>query len=172
MLNRTITRADIIRALTKEVGLSQSDCAEVLEDVLGEIAGCLAKDEPVRITNFATLSVRHKKARMGRNPKTGEEAPILPRKVVKFHPSGNLKLKVNASSKQQRQPLMTNLKDDPTDIADYLIRGNGIDGAFQKSSEGVTKAQKDGDNYALSVWREVKTILRNKKAGPEGPESY
>lgn len=66
---------------------------------------------------------------------------------------------------------MTNLKDDPMDIAEYLIQENGIDGAFQKASDGIMKAQKDKDNYALSVWREVKTILRNKNAGPEGLEN-
>ena len=66
---------------------------------------------------------------------------------------------------------MTNLKDDPSDIARYLIQENGIDSAIQVASDGIMKSQKDSDNYALSVWREVKTILRNKKAGPEGPAS-
>jgi integration host factor subunit alpha len=163
MLNRTFTRADLVRALAREVGLPRSDCAEILEEVLGEISGCLARGEPVKVNNFATFSVRHKKARMGRNPKTGEEAPILARKVVKFSPSDRLKLKVNASSKQQRQPLVTNLRDDPTDIAEYLIQESGIEGAIQEAYDGTMKAQKDKDNYALSVWREVKTILRNKK---------
>ena len=66
---------------------------------------------------------------------------------------------------------MTILKDDPSDISEYLIQEKGIDGAFQKASDGIMKSQKDGDNYALSVWREVRTILRNKKSGPEGPAS-
>ena len=66
---------------------------------------------------------------------------------------------------------MINLKDDPSDIADYLIQENGIDEAIQAASDGVMKAQQESDNYALSVWREVKTILRNKNAGPEGPAS-
>ena len=65
------------------------------------------------------------------------------------------------------QPLMTSLKDDPSDIAKYLIQDNGIDLAIQMADDGITKAQQDGDNYVLSVWREVKTILRNKKAGPK-----
>lgn len=60
---------------------------------------------------------------------------------------------------------MTNLKDDPSDIVDYLIQDTGIDGAIQAASDGIIKSQQDGDNYALSVWREVKTMLRNKKAG-------
>ena len=58
---------------------------------------------------------------------------------------------------------MTNLKDDPSEIAEYLIQKHGIDGAFQKASDGIMKSQKDKDNYTLSVWREVKTILRNIK---------
>ncbi len=58
---------------------------------------------------------------------------------------------------------MINLKDDPSDIAEYLIQDNGIDGALQKASDGIMKSQNDKDNYALSVWREVKTILRDTK---------
>ncbi len=65
---------------------------------------------------------------------------------------------------------MTNLKDDPSDIAKYLIQENGLDSAIQAVSNGIMKSQKDGDNYALSVWREVRTILK-KKTGPEGPAS-
>ena len=64
---------------------------------------------------------------------------------------------------------MTSLRDAPSDIAKYLIQENGIDSAIQVASDGITKAQQDGDNYALSVWREVKTILRNENDGPEGP---
>ena len=61
---------------------------------------------------------------------------------------------------------MTNLKDDPSDIAEYLIQNYGIDHAIQNVTDGIMKSQKEGDNYALSVWREVKTILRNKKNAP------
>lgn len=99
MPNGSITRADLVDALKKEVGLSRSDTVLILEEVLGEIAGSLAKDEPIKITSFGSFLVRHKKKRMGRNPRTGEEAIIFPRKVVVFRPSENLKLKVNASSK-------------------------------------------------------------------------
>ena len=61
---------------------------------------------------------------------------------------------------------MTNLKDDPSDIAEYLIQNYGIYHAIQNVTDGIMKSQKDGDNYELSVWREVKTILRNKKNTP------
>ncbi len=62
---------------------------------------------------------------------------------------------------------MINLKDNPSEIAEYLIRDNGVDGAIQAAYDGTTKAQQDGDNYTLSVWREVKAILRNKRPGPK-----
>ena len=95
MANGSITRADIICELIKETGLSRRDCAEIFEAALAEIAGRLIKGDPVRIPSFATFSVRHKKERMGHNPKTGEEVPILPRKVVKFTASQKLKLRLN-----------------------------------------------------------------------------
>ena len=95
MAHGTITRTDLISALIKETGLSRNNSAHILEDVLGEIAGCLVKDDPVRIYGFASFSVRHTKKRIGRIPKTGEEIPILPRKVVKFRPSKKLNLRLN-----------------------------------------------------------------------------
>ncbi len=62
---------------------------------------------------------------------------------------------------------MTNLKDNPSDIAEFLIQNHGIDDAIRVAQDGTLKAQEDGDNYALSVWREVKTALRNKKPDPK-----
>jgi len=94
MTNKSITRADLTRALGEEVGLSRSDSALVLEEVLGEIVGCLAKGKTVKVHGFAAFTVRHKKKRMGRNPKTGEEVPIFPRKVVVFRPSQKLILRL------------------------------------------------------------------------------
>jgi integration host factor subunit alpha len=82
---KTVTRADLVEALSREVELRASVCADLLEDVLDLIAERLAAGEPVGIVNFGSFSVRHKGARMGRNPKTGEPAPIAPRRVVVFH---------------------------------------------------------------------------------------
>lgn len=60
-------------------------------------------------------------------------------------------------------PMMTDLiRTTPSDIAEYLIKDNGIDYALQAAYDGTTKAQRDGDNYTLSIWREVKTILHSK----------
>ena len=69
------------------------------------------------------------------------------------------------------QPLMTSTRDDPSDIAKYLFEDNGINSAIQMAQDGIAKAQQDGDNYVLSVWREVKTILRNENDGLDDPES-
>ncbi|MBT4016604.1 MAG: integration host factor subunit alpha [Alphaproteobacteria bacterium] len=91
MTTKTITRANIAAALHHEVGLTQSDCAELLETVLNEISGCLAEGETVKICSFGSFSVRQKGQRMGRNPKTLEDIPITPRRVIAFRPSQKLR---------------------------------------------------------------------------------
>ncbi len=95
MANAAITRTTLVEALNQEVGLSRNECAELLEDVLRAISDRLAEGTTVKITNFGSFSVRHKGARMGRNPKTGEEASIPARRVVMFKPSQKLKHRVN-----------------------------------------------------------------------------
>ncbi len=95
MTNKTITRADLVAALNEEVGLSQTDCTNLLEGVLNEITNALVAGEKVKISNFASFYTKHKKARTGRNVTTGEEAPITPRTVVIFRPSLVMKAKIN-----------------------------------------------------------------------------
>lgn len=95
MANNAVTRADLADALHQNLGLARSECAQLLEDVLNEISDCLARGEPVKLTGFGSFLVRHKKERMGRNPKTGEAVPISPRKVILFRPSQNLKQRIN-----------------------------------------------------------------------------
>jgi len=97
MTNKTITRADLVGALHKESGLSQTDCTYLLEGVLNEISNVLITGEAVKISSFASFYTKHKKARTGRNVKTGEEVPITPRTVVVFRPSLVLKAKINGS---------------------------------------------------------------------------
>lgn len=94
---KTITRADLTEAVYQEVGLSRNESAQLVESVLGEISGCLTKGESVKLSSFGSFSVRHKRARMGRNPKTGEEVPIKPRRVLVFRPSHVLKEVINKS---------------------------------------------------------------------------
>ncbi|AXO15009.1 MULTISPECIES: integration host factor subunit alpha [Thalassospira] len=96
MSETTITRADLAEAVYQEVGLSRNESAQLLETVLDEISSALIKDEVVKISSFGSFSVRQKGQRIGRNPKTGEEVPILPRKVLVFRPSQVLKARINA----------------------------------------------------------------------------
>ncbi len=95
MTGVTITRAQLGEAVYQEVGLSRNESAELLEAVLSQISDALARGETVKISSFGTFSVRQKGQRMERNPKTGEEVPILPRKVLVFRPSQVLKSRVN-----------------------------------------------------------------------------
>ena len=97
MTNAAVTRTTLVEALNQEVGLSRNECAELLEDVLRIITDRLAEGATVKIANFGSFFVRHKGPRMGRNPKTGEEVPILARRVVVFKPAQKLKHRVNHS---------------------------------------------------------------------------
>lgn len=92
---KTITRAQLSEAVYQEVGLSRSESAHLLESVLSQISNTLTKEETVKISSFGSFSVRHKGQRIGRNPKTGEDVPILPRKVIVFRPSQVLKNRIN-----------------------------------------------------------------------------
>ncbi len=95
MSERTITRAQLGEAVYQEVGLSRNESAHLLEQVLDEVVTALERGESVKISSFGSFSVRSKGQRIGRNPKTGTEVPILPRKVLIFRPSQLLKAKIN-----------------------------------------------------------------------------
>ena len=95
MAGKTITRADLSEAVYKRVGLSRTESAALVEAVLGHIGDCIAKGDSVKLSSFGTFAVRPKGRRIGRNPKTGEEVPISPRKVLVFKASNVLKQKIN-----------------------------------------------------------------------------
>jgi integration host factor subunit alpha len=95
MAEKTITRAQLSEAVYQEVGLSRNESADLLELVLSEISTALAQGEAVKISSFGSFSVRSKAQRVGRNPKTGEEVPIMPRRVLVFRPSQLLKSRIN-----------------------------------------------------------------------------
>ena len=95
MTGNTVTRADLAEAVFREVGLSRNESAKLVESVLGLITDSLAQGETVKISSFGSFSVRLKGQRIGRNPKTGEEVPILPRKVLVFRASHVLKDQIN-----------------------------------------------------------------------------
>ncbi len=103
MPERTVTRADLFDAVHDETGLSRSDCAGLVEAVLEEIASTLERGENVKLSSFGSFCVRDKGSRIGRNPKTGEEVPIEPRRVLVFRPSNVLKDQVNASLTDKRE---------------------------------------------------------------------
>jgi integration host factor subunit alpha len=94
MAGKTLTRMDLSEAVFHEVGLSRNESAQLVEQVLQLISDELAGGETVKISSFGTFSVRKKAERVGRNPKTGEEVPILPRRVLSFRPSHLMKERV------------------------------------------------------------------------------
>ncbi len=95
-MSKTLTRADLSEAVFKEVGLSRTESSQLVETVLTEISNSLVKGESVKLSSFGSFAVRHKGGRIGRNPKTGEEVPIKPRRVLVFRPSHVLKDQINA----------------------------------------------------------------------------
>jgi integration host factor subunit alpha len=95
MSGSTVTRAQLAEAIYAQVGLSRNDSAQLLETVLAEMASALYAGNSVKISSFGTFSVRQKGRRIGRNPKTGEEVPIQPRRVLVFRASQVLRARIN-----------------------------------------------------------------------------
>ncbi len=94
MGGHTLTRADLAEAVYRKVGLSRTESAQLVEAVLDEICEAIVQGETVKLSSFATFHVRDKNERIGRNPKTGEEVPILPRRVMTFKASNVLKSRI------------------------------------------------------------------------------
>jgi integration host factor subunit alpha len=97
MAGQTVTRAQLSEAVYQEVGLSRNESAELVETVLNEISSALARGEMVKISSFGSFGVRRKGRRIGRNPKTGKEVPINPRRVLVFRASHVLKDQINSA---------------------------------------------------------------------------
>jgi integration host factor subunit alpha len=95
MGTRTLTRADLTEAVFNAVGLSRNESAQMVEDILEELSSALSRGESVKLSSFGTFQVRQKAQRVGRNPKTGDEVPIAPRRVLVFRPSHVLKSQIN-----------------------------------------------------------------------------
>lgn len=100
MTGKTITRADLTDAVYRSLGISRNESSAFVERILDEVAHNLEQGETVKISSFGTFSVRDKKLRMGRNPKTGEEVPIEPRRVITFRASHVLKDQINNTHRQ------------------------------------------------------------------------
>ena len=98
MTSRNVTRADLAQAVAQAVGLAKHEAIALAEQVLTEICDTLERGENVKLSGFGNFVVRNKGERTGRNPKTGDEVPIEPRRVVTFTPSPNLKGHVNGQT--------------------------------------------------------------------------
>jgi integration host factor subunit alpha len=99
MTRKSLTREDLSKALNREIGLPGNESSRLIDDVLNHLATALDREGKVAMTNFGTFVVRHKKERIGRNPKTGEEAVIKARRSIVFRPSDKLRQRVSERSK-------------------------------------------------------------------------
>lgn len=97
MEGRTLTRADLAEAVVKRVGLPRNESAELVEFVIKEMTASLERGESVKLSSFGSFGIRSKGERMGRNPKTGEEVPITPRRVLVFRASNIMKERINSA---------------------------------------------------------------------------
>ncbi|MBJ6122339.1 integration host factor subunit alpha [Sphingomonas mollis] len=93
----TLTRADLAEALHREVGLSRAESSKIVEQILVEMCEALSKGENVKISGFGTFVLRDKGERIGRNPKTGVEVPIAPRRVLTFRASQMMRDRIVAA---------------------------------------------------------------------------
>ena len=98
MKGQTITRAHLAEAVYQKLGLSRTESAALVENVISEICDSLARGENVKLSSFGSFILREKGQRVGRNPKTGQEVPIEPRRVMVFKPSNVLKQRINRNS--------------------------------------------------------------------------
>lgn len=92
---KNLTRADLSNAVYRDIGLSLAESSDLVDAVIEEVCTALEKGEQVKLSSFGTFSLRRKKQRIGRNPKTGVEVPITPRTVLTFNASNILKSRVN-----------------------------------------------------------------------------
>ncbi len=97
MKGQTLTRADLCESVHEEVGLSRQDCAGLVERTLELVVQALEDGKQVKLSGFGVFQVRAKRARMGRNPKTGEPAAIDPRRVIGFRASQVMKARIDAA---------------------------------------------------------------------------
>ncbi|MCQ8185673.1 integration host factor subunit alpha [Parvularcula sp. BGMRC 0090] len=96
-MSRTKTRADLTDAVQQAIGVSRTEAASLVESTLDHICQALVDGETVKLSSFGTFQTRQKNERIGRNPKTGEEVPITPRRVLTFRASHVLKDRINAT---------------------------------------------------------------------------
>jgi integration host factor subunit alpha len=104
MGGKTLTRADLAEAVVRQVGLPRNESQDLVELILSEISVSLASGQPVKLSSFGSFGIREKGKRIGRNPKTGKEVPITPRRVLVFRPSNVMKERINEGAKRKAAP--------------------------------------------------------------------
>ena len=102
MGGKTVTRADLAEAVFRRLGLSRTESAAMVEMVLKEISDAIVSGETVKLSSFGSFAVRDKGLRVGRNPKTGREVPIPPRRVAVFKPSNIMKQRINEALSRRK----------------------------------------------------------------------
>lgn len=102
MGGKTLTRADLAEAVVRKIGLPRNESQQLVELVLKEISDELSKGEGVKLSSFGSFGVRDKGQRIGRNPKTGKEVPITPRRVLVFRASNIMKSRINDGRSRRR----------------------------------------------------------------------
>jgi integration host factor subunit alpha len=102
MGGKTLTRADLADAVVRKIGLPRNESQELVELVLDEISSTLSRGEGVKLSSFGSFGVREKGQRVGRNPKTGQEVPITPRRVLVFRASNIMKTKINGGNGRRK----------------------------------------------------------------------
>ena len=110
MTTKTLTRADLVEALVQRVGLPRNESQDLVERVLGEISSSLADGQNVKLSSFGSFTIRSKGERIGRNPKTGQEVPITPRRVLAFKPSNIMKGRINSGLTTKVRPKQKSAK--------------------------------------------------------------
>jgi integration host factor subunit alpha len=102
MSGKTLTRADLAEAVFQKVGLPRNESAEIVELVLREIVASLERGQMVKLSSFGSFGIRDKGERIGRNPKTGQEVPITPRRVLVFRASNIMKQRINEALSRRK----------------------------------------------------------------------
>ena len=102
MSGKTLTRADLAEAVFQKVGLPRNESAEIVELVLHEIVSSLERGKTVKLSSFGSFGIRDKGQRIGRNPKTGQEVPITPRRVLVFRASNIMKQRINEALSRRK----------------------------------------------------------------------
>jgi integration host factor subunit alpha len=102
MSGKTLTRADLADTVVQKVGLPRNESQEMVELVIKVLSDRLAEGEAVKLSSFGSFNIRQKGERVGRNPKTGKEVPITPRRVLVFRPSNIMKDRINAGLARRR----------------------------------------------------------------------